>query len=227
MTELLRDIRLIAAKDLAVELRSKQMLTAAGVFGVLILVVFNLGFHPDERDPIAMTPGVLWAAFLFAGNLALERSLSMERNDGCILGLLVSPIDRGAIYLGKFAANLAVLLVVEAFLLTLHLLFFSMVLSPQQWLLLASLAFLGSAGYVAVGTLMTAVAGGTGHKELVLPLLLIPLAAPILIGAVRATTALLHGAGWGDLLFWFQLMLAYDGVFLTAGFLLFEFALEE
>lgn len=227
MIDLLRMARIVAAKDLRMEWRTKTMLVASGVFGLLVLVVFNLGFPPDRRDPQALTPGILWVAFVFAGNLALSRAGSLERDDGGWRGLMVSPLDRGALYLGKLAGTAVVLLSLEALLLLVHVLFFSILWSPQQWCAIAMVALLGTVGFLAVGTLMTTVADGSGSREVLLPLLVLPLTSPVLIAAVRATAAIIDGGGMESIDFWLRFLFGYDGVFVVLGFVLFEYVAEE
>lgn len=217
----------VAVKDLTIQWRTRHTLVSATIFGVLILVVFNLGFHPDERDPVVLTPGILWAAYLFAGTLGFERSFQLEREDAALRGLLASPLDRGALYLGKVLANFVVLTVLALFLAVVHFVFFAIMPSGAVVGSGVVVLLLGIFGYVAMGTLMAAVAGdGTGASQgFLLPILLIPLASPILVAAVRSSAEILSGGGLSSI--WFQFMLVYDVVFLVLGFLVFEFAVED
>lgn len=213
-------------KELRAEWRSKELLSTLLVFGVLVLLIFNFAFPPGMRDMRALTPGILWSSFIFSGILGLNRSLAREQEEGCLQGLLLTPVDRGVLFLGKMLGNLIFLLGMEVFLSVVFSMFFAVDLLPGVSRY-ALILFLGSLGFTTVGTLFAAMAVQTRQQEVLLPLLLIPMAAPILIGAVKATAAVLTVPDPDAFVFWVKFLLTFDGVFLVVCFLGFEFVVQE
>ena len=222
----LRATFLIAAKDIRVELASRTALATAITFAILVLVIFNFARDPAEVPLAVLAPSVLWVTSAFAGVVALNRSFAMERERGAMDGLLLAPISRSAIYFGKYLANLAFVLVVNAVLLPLFILFFNVTLSSALgWIGL--LLALAAAGYVAVGTLLAAMTVRTRFAELMLSvLLLVFLVPPVLVG-VQATTRLLGGRPLGEIIGWIRFLIVYDVVFLVLGWLLFPATMDE
>ena len=148
-------IAAIAWKDLAAELRSRELLSAMLVFSLLVILIFNFALELDIKTRQSVTSGVLWTTFAFAGTLGLNRSMAVEKDRGCLDGLLLAPVDRSAIYFGKVISNLAFMLIVEAIVLPVYSVLYNINLF-QPGLLLVIL--LGSVGYVAVGTLLSSMA---------------------------------------------------------------------
>lgn len=219
-----RAIMAIVAKDVAAELRSKETLSTVLIFALMIVVVFNFAFELRVENVRQIAPGVLWVAFTFAGVLALNRSFVVEREEGCIDGLRLTPADRGAIYLGKFLANTLFMLVAEACILPVFAVLFDVsVLNPVLWLIVV----LGTVGFVAVGTLFAAMAVSTRAREAMLPLLLFPIAVPVLIAATKSTGQVLDGQSLSEVYSWLRLLLAFDIIFTVIAWLGFEYVLEE
>jgi heme exporter protein B len=219
-----RAIMAIVAKDVAAELRSKETLSTVLIFALMIVVVFNFAFELRVENVRQIAPGVLWVAFTFAGVLALNRSFVVEREEGCIDGLRLTPADRGAIYLGKFLANTLFMLVAEACILPVFAVLFDVsVLNPVLWLIVV----LGTVGFVAVGTLFAAMAVSTRAREAMLPLLLFPIAVPVLIAATKSTGQVLDGQSLSEVYSWLRLLLAFDIIFIVIAWLGFEYVLEE
>jgi heme exporter protein B len=219
-----RAIMAIVAKDMAAELRSKETLSTVLIFALMIVVVFNFAFELRVENVRQIAPGVLWVAFTFAGVLALNRSFVVEREEGCIDGLRLTPADRGAIYLGKFLANTLFMLVAEACILPVFAVLFDVsVLNPVLWLIVV----LGTVGFVAVGTLFAAMAVSTRAREAMLPLLLFPIAVPVLIAATKSTGQVLDGQSLSEVYSWLRLLLAFDIIFIVIAWLGFEYVLEE
>jgi heme exporter protein B len=212
-------------KDLVSEWRSRDRLVAMGVFALLVVIVLYLaappGAGPEAR---AHVPGLLWVAYLFAGVLGLNRAFATELDNEALSLLALAPVDRGWIFLGKALASLLLLLVVQAASAVAFALAFDLDLWPVAGRL-ALVAALGAAGLCSVGTLFSAVAVRTQYREVMLPLLLLPLLVPVLLGAVRATNSLLLEGTlpWPAL----QLLLVVDGVFAIVSFLIFEVVLDE
>ncbi len=223
---LLRDIGRILMKELRTEWRTREILTAMGVLGVLVLVVFAFAFPPGTVNYQRLAPGILWVAFVFAGILGMNRSMAQEKEEGCLQGLLLTPMDRGALYLGKLTANLLFLSTIEVLVSALCVLFFNVSFS-RGFALFVLVTLLGSIGYVAVGTLFSAVASQTRFQEVLLPVLLLPLAAPVLVAVVKASAALFSGAGDGTVVFWLKFLGAFDAAFVIGGFLVFEYVVQE
>lgn len=226
MNEMLRSIGILIQKDLRAEWRSKEQLSALLVFGVLMLLVYNFAFPPGVRQVELLAPGILWTAFLYAGMLGLNRSLAREKEEGCLYGLLLTPVDRGALFLAKLVANFLFLGVMEVILLVVFVFFFSIFPGDALGGVLAMMV-LGSLGFVTLGTLFAAMAVQTRYQEVLMPVLMIPMAAPILIGAVKGTMAAWTVPDPEGFVFWVKFLLTFDGVFLVVGFLGFEFVVQE
>ncbi len=219
-----RQVWAILRKDIAAELHTREMVSAMLVFSALATLVFS--FALDLRGALARAaaPGVLWSTVAFAGTLGLSRSLARERLTGCIDGLLLTPADRSAIFFGKALGNLAFIAVVEALLLPLFTILFDVLMLRPAVLLVTGL---GTVGYAAVGTLLAAIAVNTRAREVMLPILLLPLAIPALIAAVQATAGLLEGAALADVGGWVRLLVAYDLIIIAVSMVTFGYVVEE
>ena len=211
-------------KDLAAEYRSREMLSAMLVFAILVILIFNFALELDVRTRNSVTAGVLWATFAFAGTLGLNRSMAVEKDRGCLDGLLLAPVDRAAIYFGKAISNLAFMLLVEAIVLPIYSFLYNTDLFRPGLLLVI---LLGSIGYVAVGTLLASMAVQARTRDVMLPILLFPVAIPILIAAIKASGGFLAGDDFSTILPWIQLLTAYDLLFVAAAFIVFDFVVEE
>lgn len=211
-------------KDLKIEARTKEAFSASFVFAVLVLVIFNFALSLTGEDSQRLGAGFLWIAFAFAGILALNRSFAVEKEEGGVSGLMVAPIDRSAIYLGKFLANVIFMLVTEIIVLPLFAMFFNVGLMHRLPALLLSV-LLGTIGFSGVGTLFSAIAAHTRMREVLLPVLMLPIAVPALLSSVETTAWALGGDQ--DIKFWFTLLTVFDIVFVTLSFMVFEYILEE
>lgn len=215
----------LAGKDLLVELRARAALATMCFFAGLVLLVFNFALGPGSAALRDAAPGLLWVAFLFTGMLGLSRSLQVERDQGGLEALVLSPAPREALFYGKFVANLAVLLLAEALIVVL----FGLLQNLDLWRVLPRLvlvAVLGTVGFVAVGTLVAAMTATLRAREVLLPLLLIPLVVPVILGAVRATEAALGPEGLTAAAAWLQMLGIFDIIFLSSCPLMFEFVVE-
>ncbi len=211
-------------KDLAAELRSRELISAMFVFALLVILIFNFALELDAKTRSAVTAGVLWVTFAFAGTLGLNRSMAMEKDRGCLDGLLLTPVDRSAIYFGKAIGNLFFMLLVEVVVLPVYSVLYTVNLF-QPGLLLVIL--LGSMGYVAVGTLLSAMAVQTRTRDILLPILLFPLVIPVMIAAVKSSSAFLEGAAMADIMPWLNLLIVYDVIFTAVAYMVFDFVVEE
>ncbi len=213
-------------KDLVLEARSRETLPALFVLGLLVLVVFQFALALKPEDSARLGAGILWVAVVFAAVLALGRTFLIERENACIEGLLTSPLDRGTIFLAKLAVNVILLVAFETLLVPVFSLMYGVSLLASPGALVAVL-LLGTVGLAAVGTLFALAALGTRAREMVLPLLVLPLQIPLLIAAVQATQLALGGAGVLALGMPGQLLVSFDIVVVTAGWMLFEFVLVD
>jgi heme exporter protein B len=214
----------IVRKDIAAEFHTREMVSAMLVFAILALLIFSFALDMRGTTARAVAPGVLWATVAFAGTLGLSRSLAREQQTGCIDGLLLIPVDRSAIFFGKAIGNVIFMLVVEIVLLPLFSVLFDIMLLRLD---VAAVMALGTIGYAAVGTLLAAIAVNTRAREVMLPVLLFPLAVPVLIGAVQSISTLVEGGTLGDAGGWMQLLVAYDLIIVAVSMLVFGYVLEE
>jgi heme exporter protein B len=215
----------VAWKDLVVERRAKETLNALLFFALLLLFVFQFTLGPDRDRLAGVLPGVLWLGFVLSALLALGRTFLVEREHDCWEGLLLAPGDKSAVYLGKLAGNLAVMFVVEALVLVLFVLFFDIDLSRAFPGLLVVIG-LGTLGLAAVGTLFAAMTAHVRAREVLFPVLLLPVQVPVLLAAVKATEGLLAGEPVGAVGHWIKLLAAADVVYVAVGVLTFDVILE-
>lgn len=220
----LRSLTAIIWKDLAAELRSRELLSSMLVFGLLVILIFNFALELDAQARATVTAGVLWVTFAFAGTIGLNRSMAMEKDRGCLDGLLLAPVDRSAIYFGKAIGNLVFMLVVEAIILPAYSVLYGVNLFKPGLLLVI---LLGSIGYVAVGTLLSSMAVQTRTRDVLLPILLFPLVIPVMIAAVKASTGYLQGMELADIRPWLNLLGVYDVIFIAIAFMVFDYVVEE
>ncbi len=215
-------------KDLLIEWRSRDRVLAMGVFALLVVVIFHFAAPAGPAAGGEATrehlPGLLWVAYVFAAILGLNRAFALELENEALSGLALAPGERGWIYLGKAAASLVLLVAVQALAALAFALAFDLDLVPVL-LPFSGIALLGALGLASIGTLFSAVAVRTSYREVMLPLLLLPLLVPVLLGAVRATHGLLaEGTVPADAL---RLLAVTDAVFLIVSFLGFEYVLDE
>ena len=220
----LKAVWAVVQKDLSAELRSRELLSAMLVFSLLVILIFNFALELDIGTRRSVTSGVLWATFTFAGTLGLNRSMAIEKDRGCLDGLLLAPVDRSAIYFGKVISNFAFMLIVEAVVLPLYSVLYGVNLF-QAGLLLVIL--LGSIGYTSVGTLLSAMSVQTRTRDVMLPILLFPVVIPVVIAAVKASGGYLSGAEMSEITPWLNLLVAYDVIFAALAFMLFDSVVEE
>ena len=223
-TSLWQATRAIVWKDLTAELRSRELLSAMLIFALLVILSFNFALDLDPKTRGSVTSGVLWVTFIFAGTLGLNRSMAVEKDRGCLDGLLLAPMDRSAVYFGKTIANLAFMLVVEMVVLPLYSVLYNVNLFQPGLLLFI---VLGSVGYVAVGTLLSSMAVQARTRDMLLPILLFPVTLPVLVAAVKGSAGVLAGLPMSDVQTWINLLLAYDVIFIAVAFMVFDFVVEE
>ncbi len=215
-------VQAILWKDIRCELRSKQVWMSMGLFALLVLVIFNFAFDLRVDNKAAIAPGALWVAFVFASLLGLGRTITSEQENGSMDRLMLCPVDRKAIYVAKLLGNLLFIAVVEVIALPVFAALFDVPLFTGQ---LLPIVLLGTLGVATIGTLFSTIAAATRARELLLPILVFPLIVPVIIGAVRATGALMAPSINEPP--WLGLMLAFDLIFLSISLLVFEYVIED
>lgn len=221
-----RTALLIAQKDLYSELKTKQVLVTMLVFSLLVILVFSFAFDPSNQTTKAVIPGALWVIIVFSGILGLNRSFLSEQKNDTMQSLLISPMNATSIYLGKLMANFTMIAIVQLVAIPfLFLLFdFKFIGSLPYFIFVL---FIGSFGFISIGTFLASLAANSKSSEMLLPLLLFPVTSPILIGAVQATRIILTNMEkLPDAIAWIQLIAAYDVIFFVLCFLLIEYVLE-
>ncbi len=221
----LRKILAIVGKDIVAELRTKEMFSAMFVLAVLVIVISYFAFEPRGVDRVReATPGILWVAFTFAGVLGLNRAFVLEKDRGCLEGLLLAPVDHTAVYFGKMISTLLFMLLVEVVILPMFTIFYGINLLNLRLVLIV---VLGTLGFAGVGTLLSAMTAQTRAREVLLPILLLPVAAPVLVAAVKATAGILDGMTMADISRWWQLLIALDLIFPAVAFMSFDYVVKE
>ncbi|MGH7950191.1 MAG: heme exporter protein CcmB [Candidatus Binataceae bacterium] len=216
----------VLRKDLRLELRSGESTISLAALALLVLVVLVFSLERTGAESADTAAGALWVALVFAGLLSATRALSAERENGCIRGLLMSPLDPGALFVSKLAAAFVFMTVAEGAVVALMILLFNLEIHSGLALLIVPLV-LGTAGFAAVASLLAAISSRTRASELLLPLLAVPMFVPALIAGVRASAAALGGAPLSAMLDWLGILAAFDVLFVTAGYLLFEQVIGE
>ncbi len=216
----------LLVKDLRIEWRQRETLASVCIFGLLVVFLCDFAFEPAGAEALRLLPGVLWIAFVFAGILGFNRSFAAERENACLEGIRLAPVEPGLIYLAKLAANFVFLAVAEVVITFAAALWYNFSFFPA-FKDFVTIVFFGTLGYVAVGVTFGAVAANTRMREVMLPVLQFPVAVPIFIGAIEATSGALKGAPPNLYWSWVRLLIAFAVIFAVLSFMLFEFVLEE
>ncbi len=226
----------ILAKDVLLELRTKDILVTTLVFGLLVIVVFSFALDPTPTMVATVAPGILWVSFTFGGVLGLNRSFGIESARGNLQGLMLAPVGRDAIYFGKFLGNFLFMMGVEVVIYPIFAVLFNLPLFVYE---LIPLALLATIAVAAVGTVFSAMAVNTRSREVMLPLLFLPVVVPVIIAATEATGILLREAAtdtsdaWQvlgsdpEVSVWIPLLVVFDAVFLVLCPAAFSFIVED
>lgn len=220
-----RTIALIVWKDGLSEIRSRENVSSMFFFALLTIFIFNFSLSLDRQTAQVLLPGLIWIAFSFTGIIGLGRSFLAERENDCLEALLMAPLSKGALYLGKLAGNFLFMLLAEVLLFPLFVLFFNLEIGAGLPMLLLVFV-LGTLGLAALGTLFSAMMVQVRAREVMFPILMLPLAVPVIIGAVQATAGILHGSPWAHYGSWISLLAVFDLIFTVIAFWTFEFILE-
>lgn len=224
MKSYLNAVRAVIWKDLTAEWRTRENLSAMLVFALLVILIFNFALELDIQAQESLSAGVLWATFIFAGTIGLNRSMAVEKDRGCLDGMLLAPIDRSVIYFGKAIGNLIFMLLVEIIVLPVYSFLYQVPVFQPGFLLVV---LLGSIGYVAVGTLLATMVIQVRTRDILLPILLFPLTLPVIIAAVKASQGFLQMLPLEDIAAWLNLLIVYDLIFTSLAFMVFDYVVEE
>jgi heme exporter protein B len=211
-------------KDLTAEIRSREVFSAMLVFALLVVLIFNFALDLEAGTRASITSGVLWVTFTFAGTLGLNRSMAQEKDRGCMDGLLMAPVDRSAIYMGKVIGNLVFMFAVEIVVIPVFSVLYNVNLINFG---LIMVVLLGSVGYIAVGTLLASMAVQTRTRDMLLPILLFPVVIPLIVAAVKASAGFIQVLPMNEITPWLNLLVVYDVVFLAVAWMVFDYVVEE
>ena len=210
-------------KDVLLEIRTKEIVVSVLVFALLVVVIFNFAFEPETATMNLVAPGILWVAFTFAGVLGLNRVFALERENSRLAGLLICPVDPVLIYWGKLLGSFTFMLAIEIVITPIFLVLLNLPLFLPRLLLIIVLATLG---FTSVGTLFSALAVNIRARDIMLPILFLPIVVPVVIAAVEATAVVLQAGPWGDMLMWLQIMIAFDIIYAVVATLVFQYVVE-
>ncbi len=216
----------IVKKDLRMEFRSKESILAMWIFSLLIFVIFNFTFEVSRLVMLEIAPGLLWVAFVFSGMFGLNHSFALEKENGNLRAMALMPVDGGQIYVGKFLSVTLIMLMFEALIFPIFIIFYDLQLSLQTFKLLPVLLG-GTIGFTSLGTILSAVAVHTRNQQILLSLLLWPLVSPIIIWSVTLTGMVLGGEITSSFYPLLTRVVAFDVIFFTLSYMLFDFILED
>ena len=226
MDQYLKQVGAIVWKDFVTELKTRELFSSMFIFAVLVILIFIFSLNLSVVNTNEVGPGILWVAILFAGTLGLNRSFMLEKENDCLQGLMLAPVDRSAIYFGKMASNLLFLLIMEAFILPLFMIFFNVDLIPHIFPVLF-IMFIGTLGFSALGTLLASLSSNLKTRDIMLPILLYPLMVPIAIGSVRMTSQVLAGEKLSSMMNWIGLTLCFDIIYIGVSIMTIDHILED
>lgn len=226
MTAILRTAKAILMKDIRSEMRSREFLGNTLMFALLVIIIFNFAFTMNPHNTPELASGILWIAFLFSGTLGLGRSFQVEKENECIQALALAPVDRTAIFWAKVGGNLLFLLIIQAIVIPAFIVLYNFNVMAHPFKMTAIL-ILGDFGFMTLGTILSAISVNLKARELLLPVLLLPLLVPLIIFASGATTALLYTGNMDVYASRINLMIAFDAIFFVISSLMFEFILDE
>ncbi len=223
---MLSDIFTIFLKDIKLDLRSMENFISMLFFSVVILLVFAFALPSDYSNQLVIVPGIFWVTFLLSGILSLGKSFQIEKENSCMEALLLSPVSRGSIFLGKMLGNIVFILLIQILIIPVFsVLFYPIVLSYFAELVL--LSFIASVGFSSLGTLLAGLTTDLRSKEIILPIILFPLLVPLLLACVRITQEILGGHGFAGVQDWLKLLIGFNLIFLIVSYLTFDFIMEK
>lgn len=227
MRSLLKAAMAITRKELYLEWKTKRLVSTMLIFASLVIVTFSFAFDPVQNTVKALIPGLIWIIIVFAGILAFNRSFLDELRNDSLHGLIIAPIDPFSIFLGKMAANFIFLMTVQIVAIPLLFILFDFDFPFHHLFYFIFTLFLGTIGFSGIGTFLAALSANSHRSEMLLPVILFPVATPMIIAAVQSTKIILIDIEqWPSAVSWMQFIAVYDFIFLVLGFILFEYILE-
>ncbi len=218
-------VKLVLWKDILAEMRSRESISSLFFFALNVILIFSFSFSVGQDVMLALMPGLIWVAFGFTSILGLGKSFLSEVHNDCLAYLQIAPVPKGAIYLGKLCGNILLMLVVEIVLYPLFMIFFNLdILAKIPSILIIS--FLATVGLSALGTLFSILTVQLRSREVMFPLLLLPLSVPVFIGAVSATQGALSGDPFASYRHWVELLFIFDMIITIVSFWMFEYILD-
>ncbi len=224
MNNFYRAVITICKKELFLEMKRKETISTMIIFSILTIVIFSFSFNVEQVEKKILFSGMLWIMIIFSSLLGLGTSFKKEQNNNTLAGLLMAPVDRSAIFYGKLLANMIFVTFVELISIPLFLIFFNFTIT-ENLLLFTVFIFLGTLGFISIGTFLSALTSYSRSSDLILPVTLFPLSTPLLIGSVKLTELVINSGGEGYSP-WIQLIIVFDIVFLIIPLLIFEYILE-
>ena len=226
MTKYFKTIKTIIEKDLLLELKSKEVVMSMLIFSLLVVIVFSFIFEPGASYKNELAAGILWMAIIFSGILGLNKSMMTEITGGNFNALLLAPVDRSAVFFAKVFSNFLMLVFMEIITIPVFMVFYSINIFENS-LMPALILLIGSYGFSVIGTLFSIISVKSKTREIMLPLLLLPIIIPIILSSIQATNVFILGESLQDALKWIYLILAFDIIFTAVIFALFDFIIEE
>ncbi len=226
MTKYFKTIFTIIEKDLILELKSKEVVMSMLIFSLLVVIVFSFIFEPGAAYKNDLAAGILWMAIIFSGILGLNKSMMTEITGGNFNALLLAPVDRSAVFFAKVISNFLMLMVMEIITIPVFMVFYSINIFENS-LMPAVILIIGSYGFSVLGTLFSIISVKSKTREIMLPLLLLPIIIPIILSSIQATNVFILGQNFDDALKWIYLILGFDIIFTAVIFALFDFIIEE
>ena len=224
MKRLFAKVLAIFWKDILTEFRTKEVISSVLVFALLVLVIFNFALDPEAGTSGLVAPGILWVALTFAGVLGLNQVFAVEKENSRLDGLMLCPADCTIIYCGKLVGSFTFMLTVAVVITPIFLALYNLPIFLPQ---LALIIVLANLGFAAVGTLFSAVAANTRARDIMLPILFLPIVVPVIVAAVKATMLVLAGSPLGEILTWLRIIIAFDIIYLVVSTQVFAFVIEE
>ncbi|MBZ4686648.1 MAG: heme exporter protein [Clostridia bacterium] len=212
-------------KDLVIEFRAKEILSVMLIFAILVPIILAFSLNSAQETTENIFPGIIWVALTFSGILGFNRTFLNEKQNDSLLGLMLTPVDRTAIYFAKVIVNFTMMIFTEAVTLPLLFILFDFRFRGSI-LTLVLVIFLGTLGFTSVSTFLSALSANTRASEILLPIILFPIIIPVIIAAVQSTGIVLVGASIGEIASWIKLLGVYDVIFMAVPFILFEYILE-
>lgn len=224
MSDFLSAIYHVVRKDLIIEIRTKQVTTTATVFSLLVVLTFAFSFVQTFANPRIVGRSALWIAFVFAGTLGVTKTVGIEARNAALDGLLLAPVDRSAIYVGKVLSTAFFVIIVDVVTLAAAVVFLGYAPTPTTLVSLVGVLVVAAFGFAAVAVVVSTLTHRSTLDELVLPVLLVPLVVPVLLAGVEITDALSSGRPTTT---WLQLLCSYTGILFLAGIAVFDYVVEE